>query len=69
MILVAEFIANDQRSGPPMAMLFGLNMLLATPEGDVFTLREIRQWILEAGMKSVKSVKAPQASPLVLASK
>ena len=43
-LLIAEFIPNDDRSGPPLPMLFGLNMALHTPEGDVFTLKEYRAW-------------------------
>jgi len=30
MLLIAEFIPNDARTGPPMPVLFGLNMLLHT---------------------------------------
>jgi hypothetical protein len=40
--------------GPPVAMLFGLNMLLHTPVGDVFTMKEYRGWLKGAGFRSIK---------------
>ncbi len=69
MILIAEFVANDQRDGPPPALLFGLNMLLSTARGDVYTMREYREWLKAAGMKTVRTIAAPLASPLILAHK
>ncbi len=45
MLLIGEFVPNDERSGPALPLLFGLNMLLHTPAGDVFTMREYREWL------------------------
>lgn len=69
LMLIAEFVANDQRTGPEAATLFALNMLLNTntPEGEVYTMGELRLWLEAAGMKSIKIIKAPHPSPLVLA--
>jgi O-methyltransferase domain len=69
-LLIAEFIPNDDRTGPPLAMLFGLNMMLHIPEGDVFTMKEYRAWLTAAGFKTVKIIRAQSAlSPLILAIK
>ena len=68
-LLIAEMIPNDTRTGPPLPLLFSLNMLLLTQEGDVFTMREFRGWLKEAGFKSVKTVEIPAPSPLILATK
>ena len=38
MLLIAEFVPNDSRTEPSFPLLFGLNMLLQTEEGNVFTL-------------------------------
>nr|MBA3650886.1 class I SAM-dependent methyltransferase [Chthoniobacterales bacterium] len=48
-IAIAEFLANDDRSGSPMAMLFAVNMLVNTEEGDTFTFLEISRWLADAG--------------------
>jgi hypothetical protein len=50
-------------------LLFGLNMLLQTEEGNVFTLREYRAWLKAAGFRKVKTVPVPAPSPLILATK
>jgi 2-polyprenyl-3-methyl-5-hydroxy-6-metoxy-1,4-benzoquinol methylase len=68
MVLIADLIPNDQRSGPALPLLFGLNMLLNTPAGDVFTMREYRAWLKEAGFAKVTTMPA-HASPLILATK
>src|SRR5579875_2471992 len=69
MILLASYIPNYRRTGPPLAVLFGLNMLLHAPSGNVYTLKEYRAWLKAAGMKSVKTVAVPAPSPVILASK
>ena len=70
MLLIGEFVPNDERSGPALALLFGLNMLINTPAGDVFTMREYREWLSEAGFRKVAALLAPEhVSPLILATK
>lgn len=69
MLLIPDFIPNDDRTGPVLPMLFGLNMLVAAPEGDVFTMREYKGWLKGAGFKTIRTIKAPSPSPLILATK
>ena len=69
MLLIAEMIPNDTRSGPMLPLLFGLNMLVHTEAGDVFTMREYRQWLKEAGFRRVQTLDVPGPSPLILATK
>jgi ubiquinone/menaquinone biosynthesis C-methylase UbiE len=68
-LLIAEMIPNDTRTGPALSLLFGLNMLLHTEQGDVFTMREYRKWLKDAGFKKVTTIEAPAPSPLILATK
>ena len=56
-------------AGPALPLLFGLNMLINTQAGDVFTMREYREWLKEAGFKKVATIPAPHVSPLILATK
>lgn len=71
LLLIAEFIPNDDRTGPELPMLFGLNMLLSRgADGDVFTMREYREWLKAAGFRGVKTIRSPnQPSPMILATK
>jgi ubiquinone/menaquinone biosynthesis C-methylase UbiE len=68
-IAIAEFIANEDRTGPPLAMLFAVNMLVNTEDGDTFTVTEISQWLREAGFVDPRTMEVPAPSPLILASK
>ena len=69
MLLIAEMIPNDTRTGPMLPLLFGLNMLVHTEAGDVFTMREYRQWLKDAGFRKVQTLDVPGPSPLILATK
>lgn len=69
-LLISEFIPNDDRTGPPFSMLIGLNMMLYTPEGDVFTMKEYRGWLKGAGFKTIKAIRrVASPSTLILATK
>jgi 3-hydroxy-5-methyl-1-naphthoate 3-O-methyltransferase len=68
-LLIGEYVPNDSRTGPAMPMLFGLNMLLQTEEGAVFTLREYRAWLKAAGFGKVTTVPVPPPSTVILATK
>lgn len=68
-IAIAEFMPNDDRTGPPIPLLFGVNMLVHTHEGDVFTFPQISGWLREAGFKDARKLEAPAPSPLILATK
>jgi ubiquinone/menaquinone biosynthesis C-methylase UbiE len=69
LLLIAEMIPNDTRTGPKIPLVFGLNMLLHTENGDVFTMREYREWLKEAGFEKVTTIEVPSPSPLILATK
>jgi ubiquinone/menaquinone biosynthesis C-methylase UbiE len=68
-LVIAEMIPNDSRTGPVFPLLFGLNMIVNTTEGDVYTLAEYKQWLKQAGFKSVKTVQVDAPSPLILATR
>lgn len=68
-IAIAEFLAAPDRSGPTNAMLFALNMLVNTNEGDTFTVPELTDWLGKAGFERVREFPAPAPSPLLLATK
>jgi hypothetical protein len=68
-VAIAEFTANNERTGPPNALIFSVNMLVHTTEGDTFTFKEMSDWLREAGFRNVRLLDAPAPSPLVLATK
>ena len=68
-IAIAEWIANPDHSGPLNAMIFAVNMLVHTDEGDTFSAEEMGEWLHAAGFTDVRTVAAPGPSPLLLATK
>lgn len=68
-IVIAEFVPNDDRTGPPNALIFAVNMLINTEEGDTFTLAEMSHWLRETGFVNPRQLEAPSPSPLILATK
>jgi ubiquinone/menaquinone biosynthesis C-methylase UbiE len=68
-IAISEMIPNEDRAGPPHAMLFAINMLVHTDTGDTFTFSEMSRWLEEAGFTSPRKLEVPAPSPLVLATK
>lgn len=68
-IVIAEFIANEDRTGPSGALIFAVTMLVNTEEGDTFTFKEMSAWLKEAGFVDVRLFEAPGPAPLILATK
>lgn len=68
-VAIMEFMPNDERTGPPSALIFAVNMLLHTQTGDTFTFAEMRAWLLEAGFENPRLLEVPGPSPLVLATR
>jgi ubiquinone/menaquinone biosynthesis C-methylase UbiE len=68
-IAIMEFLVNPQRSEPLVSLLFAVNMLVNTEEGDTFSFEEISGWLREAGFTNPRLLKVQAVSPLVLATK
>lgn len=69
MILIADMVPNDERTGPVMPLVFGLNMLIHTESGGVYTMKEYNAWLKDAGFKKIWTVDIPGPSPVILATK
>lgn len=68
-IAIMEFLVNQDRTEPVIGLLFAVNMLVNTEEGDTFSFEEISGWLCEAGFTKPRLLKVPAVSPLVLATK
>jgi hypothetical protein len=68
-VAIMEFLLNDDRQGPPPSLIFAINMLVNTDEGDAFSFAEISAWLLEVGFLNPRLLPGPGVSPLVLATK
>ena len=68
-VAIAEFVPDDDRTGPPAPLIFAVNMLVNTDLGDTFTFREISGWLTDAGFQEARQLDAPSVSPPILATK
>lgn len=68
-IVISEWTPNQTRTGPANALIFAVNMLVNTDEGDTYTFEEIRSWLSDVGFTAVRQLEAPAPSPLILATK
>jgi SAM-dependent methyltransferase len=69
MIAIAEWLVNDDRTGPLNGLIFAVNMLVHSERGDTFSFNEIKSWLEQAGFKKVRKLEASGPSPLILATK
>ena len=60
---------NDERTQPLPPLMFAVQMLVNTEEGDAFSFNEIKGWLEQAGFVNVRTLEAHAPSPLVLATK
>lgn len=68
-IAIADFLVNEDRTGPPMALIWAVNMLVQTEEGDTFSFGEIGRWLRDVGFENPRLLENPGPSPLILANK
>jgi len=68
-LVIVDFLMNEDRSGPPQAALFALNMLVGTPAGDTYTESEVRAWMEQAGFRDMKRVDTATGTNIVIGRK
>lgn len=68
-VAIVEFIADDNRSGPLIPLVFAVNMLVSTDHGDTFTFPEMSRWLTDIGFADPRLLQVPAASPIILATK
>jgi ubiquinone/menaquinone biosynthesis C-methylase UbiE len=49
-VVIIDFVPDDQRSKAGWPLLFGVNMLVCTMDGNVFTASQYSNWLADAGM-------------------
>jgi len=56
MILIHDFILNNEMSGPLFPALFSLNMLLGTASGQAYSEQQIRDMLASAGVRNIHRI-------------
>lgn len=68
-IAIIDIIPEEDRTGPQSSLILAFSMLLDTEEGDLFTLREYKQWLSEAGFTQIETHEIGLPSPMIIARK
>ncbi len=66
LVIVQEQLLNDEKSGPALAALIGVNQLLHTPGGAAYSGEEMAKWMEEVGFVKVQRVPMPSPSPFTV---
>lgn len=68
-IAIAEFTPNADRTGPPQALIFAVNMLVMSEHGNTYPFTEVAAWLDEAGFTNARELPCPGPAPLILAAR
>jgi ubiquinone/menaquinone biosynthesis C-methylase UbiE len=63
---IAEILVDSDRTAPVPALIFAVNMLVNSDQGDTFSLGEISGWLRDVGFEHVHTVDAPGLAPLII---
>ncbi len=63
LLVVSDVFADEGGSGPPFAVLFGLNMMLTSPDGGVHADADVAGWMSDAGFGSIDRQHFPPPMP------
>jgi ubiquinone/menaquinone biosynthesis C-methylase UbiE len=70
LLVINDFLVENDRSGPPDALLFALHMLIHTSTyGDTYTFDQVAAWTSEAGFINGRAVRQTLGPRLWLASR
>ncbi len=67
--LTLEFVPNDDRVTPAMPAAFSMVMLVTTPSGDAYTLKELTSMYNEAGFSNITAHPIPGSPETVVIGK
>lgn len=65
-IAIAEILVDAERQAAIPALIFAVNMLVNSDEGDTFSFDEICGWLRHTGFERVRTVEAPGLAPLLI---
>lgn len=55
--VVLDFVMDEDRLAPLFGVLFSLNMLVGTPQGDTYTQGEVSDWLTGAGFTEITRIE------------
>jgi C-methyltransferase len=68
-VVINDFVADEDRCTRRFPLLFACYMLLVTPEGDTYTFSEFKSWLDAIGFQAATKHEVPGESTLIVANK
>jgi len=68
-IAIVEAFTNEDRTGPPHALILAVQMLTHASRGEVLSFGELNRRLRRAGFQVAQTVETPSPFPIVLAKK
>ncbi|MBI5730064.1 MAG: acetylserotonin O-methyltransferase [Ignavibacteriales bacterium] len=65
-IVIKDWIMNEERTEPAGGAFFALNMLVGTEKGDTYTELEMKDWLINAGIKKIERKDTSFGSSLMI---
>jgi precorrin-6B methylase 2 len=66
-LIVNDYVVDDDRSGPPFALLFGSEMLLKSKHGGTWRRADYQSWLNKAGFDDVTFQTTPSPATVIFA--
>jgi hypothetical protein len=66
LVIVQDQMLKDDKSGPVLSAMIGVNQLLHTPGGCAHSGQEVAEWMTAVGFGKVKRVPMPAVSPFTV---
>jgi len=66
-LVVNDFVVEDDRSGPPFALLFAAEMMMNNEHGSTWRRQDYKAWLTEAGFNQISFHPTPSPATLVIA--
>lgn len=66
-LVICDYVVDDDRSGPPFALLFGTEMLLKSKQGGTWRRADYQAWLTKAGFEDVSFQSSSTPASLVFA--
>lgn len=68
-LVIVDFVPDDNRSKSGWPLIFAVNMLISTPEGDVFTAAQYETWMRQAGFTTFETIEIESEVTAVIGKK
>lgn len=66
-LVICDYVVDDDRSGPPFALMFAAEMLLKSKRGGTWRRADYQAWLAKAGFAEVSFHATPSPATLILA--